>query len=145
MTRALAVSFLLLGLVGCQLPPERAALRPLPEDGPPQPLPYAELLTRARFQATAATEAFYVNRWADLEDTARGLQQTARYLVKAEDVPPTLKGKLADLAADLGKEAQQLRTAAKNKDVDETNKVLQRLHRKVRELRLDPAPAEGSK
>ena len=46
MHRACSLTLFLLLLTGCQLPAERLPLRLLPEDGPP--LPYAELLTRAR-------------------------------------------------------------------------------------------------
>jgi hypothetical protein len=122
-------------LTGCQLPPERMPLKPLPENGPA--LPYAELLTRARLQATAATEAFYVNRWGDLEDAARGLEQTARFLPKADDVPPKHKETLPVVSTDLGKEATALREAAQAKDVKIANDTLQRINLKIRELRLD--------
>jgi hypothetical protein len=135
MKRIFLVGFVLVSLSSCQLPPERAALRPLPTDGPP--LPYAELLTRARVQATIATEAFYVNRWQDLEDAAHGLEQTARYLAKAEDVPAKQKTTLAGHSGDLDREAGKLLEAAKAKNVKEANTALQRIHLMVRELRLD--------
>lgn len=135
MSRALFLGLLSLGLAGCVSPADRATLRPLPEDGPP--LPYAELLTRARVQAAAATEAFYVNKWADLEDAAKGLEQTARYLPKATDVPPKHKDTLPVAAGDLGKEAVKLREAATAQDAKESNAILQRIHLKIRELRLD--------
>jgi hypothetical protein len=125
----------LLAAAGCALPPERPALRPLPDEA--ASLPYAELLTRARIQASMATEAFYVNRWNELEDAARGLEQTARFLPRAEDVPPRHKDTLAVVSADLGKEAAKLRDAAKGQNVKETNDILQRVTLKVRELRLD--------
>jgi hypothetical protein len=133
MKRALCLGLLGLAL-GCAAP-ERLPLKLLPEDGPP--LPYAELLTRARHQATTATDSFYVNRWEDLEDAARGLEQTAKYLAKATDVPPKQKDTLAVLAGDLGKEAVTLREAAKAKEVQKANDSLQRIHLKVRELRLE--------
>jgi hypothetical protein len=135
MKRIFLVGFVLVSLSSCQLPPERAALRPLPNDGPP--LPYAELLTRARSQATIATEAFYVNRWQELEDAARGLEQTARYLGKAEDVPAKQKGSLEAHSTDLNKEAARLLEAARAKNVKDANTTLQRIHLMVRELRLD--------
>jgi len=135
MKRILLAASFLLPLCACQLPPERAPLQRLPENGPP--LPYAELLTRARAQATIATEAFYVNRWTDLEDAARGLEQTSRYLPRAEDVPPRNKDTLAVMSNDLGKLSTELREAATAKNVKEANDVLQRIHLKVRELRLD--------
>jgi hypothetical protein len=129
---------LLLGCVvcagSCQAPPERAPLQRLPENGPP--LPYAELLTRARAQATLATEAFYVNHWTDMEEAARGLEQTARFLAKSEDVPGNRREHLPSASSDLAKEANKLRDAAVAKSEKDSAEVLQRLHRMVRELRL---------
>jgi hypothetical protein len=122
-------------MAGCQLPAERMPLRPLAEDS--QPLPYSELLTRARYQATAATEAFYVNRWTDLEDLAKGLDQTARFMKKATEVPASLRDKLAEQADALSQEAQHLLEAARAQDVRRTNEIMQRINLKVRELRLD--------
>jgi hypothetical protein len=133
MRRTLLFSCLLL-VPACAVP-ERVVLSPLPENGPP--LPYAELLTRARVQATVATEAFYVNKWADVEDAARGLEQTARYLAKAEDVPAKQKDDLAALCTNLSKDAVKLRDAAKAQDEKAANETLQRLNLTIRELRLD--------
>jgi len=135
MLRLLLMSGVAAALCGCQLPADRASLRPLPDEV--QPVPYAELLTRARTQASIATEAFYVNRWNDLEEAAHGLEVTARYLPKAEDVPPANKDSLTVVSGDLGKEALSLREAAKTQDVKKTNDILQRVHLKVRELRLE--------
>jgi predicted nucleic acid-binding Zn-ribbon protein len=121
-------------LAGCVAPVERVPLQPLPETG--QVLPYPELLTRARAQATAANEAFYVNRWSDLEDLAKGLEQTARFLAKAEEVPATKKDTLKEVTADMAKNALKLKTAAADKNVKDANDALQRINLKVRELRL---------
>jgi hypothetical protein len=126
---------LLLILAACQMPQERAVLTPLPDDGPP--LPYAELLTRARYQATLATEAFYVDKWTEVEDAARGLEQTARFLPKSGDVPAKQKDSLPVVSGDLSKEAGRLLEAAKSKDVKQANDALQHVHLVVHELRLD--------
>ncbi len=128
-----ALLLLSLALVGCATTGERVALRPLPEDA--GPLPYAELLTRARAQAGAANEAFYVDRWDDLQDAARGLEQTARFLPKAIEVPANQKEKLSGVAGDLAKEATVLREAAKVKDVKKATDSLQRVHFAVRSLK----------
>lgn len=133
MNRAWATLWVLLLTAGCQLPPERLAVRPLPEDG--QPLPYAELITRARLQTTAATEAFYVDRWAELEEAAGSLEQTSRWLNKATAVPARHKDDLAAKATGLNQEAVQLQAAARARDVKLVNEVLQRINLKVRELR----------
>jgi hypothetical protein len=135
MMRTFSIGFLFLTLASCQVPQERAP-RTLPDDAPP--MTYADLLSRSRAQARVATEAFYVDRWCDLEDAAKGLEQTARFLLKAEDVPPTLKGNLPGIAADLGKEAKALNEAAKARNEKETTASLQRINLKVRELRLAP-------
>lgn len=124
----------LLGLSACQTPAERTPLPPLPEKV--TSIPYAELLTRARTQASQANDAFYVDRWNDLEDTAKGLEQTARYLARSDDVPAKHKDTLAVAAADLGKLATSLREAASARDVKKATEVLQRINLKVRELRL---------
>jgi hypothetical protein len=135
MKRLLLVMSVGAALCGCQLPADRSALRPLPDEV--QPLPYAELLTRARAQASLATEAFYVNRWNDLEEAAHGLEVTARYLPKAEDVPAANRDSLGVVSGDLGKEAINLRDAAKAQDVKKTNEVLRLVNLKIRELRLE--------
>jgi hypothetical protein len=135
MRRLLLVGGVAVALFGCQLPADRGTLRPLPEEV--QPVPYAELLTRARVQASVATEAFYINRWNDLEEAAHGLEVTARYLPKAEDVPAANRDSLVVVSGDLGKEALQLREAAKAQDVKKTNEVLRVVNLKIRELRLE--------
>jgi hypothetical protein len=135
MLRSVSVGAFVLFLVGCQSPAERLPINRLPDDSPP--LPYAELLTRARMQASAANEAFYVNRWSDLEEAAQGLEQTARFLPKATEVPAAQKEKLPDRASNLGKEAGKLRQVAQAKDVPKANEALQRVNLQVRELRLD--------
>ncbi len=132
MRRLLVPTVIVLSLVGCQAPQDR-----LPPDLPEAvgPRPYAELLTRARAQAKVATEAFYINKWGDLEDAARGLEQTARYLSRAEEVPMARKQALTVLSGELGKEAGNLRKAVLSKDEKETTAVLTRINFKVRELR----------
>jgi hypothetical protein len=120
---------------GCVAPGERTPLKLLPDDA--APLPYAELLTRARAQVNAAIDASYVNNWSELDDVARGLEQTARFLPKATEVPAKQKDTLVVIAGDLGKEANDLRDAAKSKDVDKTDDTLKRLHQTVRKLRID--------
>ncbi|MCS6849885.1 MAG: hypothetical protein NZ700_01790 [Gemmataceae bacterium] len=122
-------------LVGCQTAAERMPIKPLPEEG--QPWPYAELLARARLQAAAANEAFYVNRWADLEDAARGLEQTGRFMLKAEDIPPRLKDTLPKEIEELSKDCLALRDAARNQDVPRSNELMQKINLRVRMLRIE--------
>ena len=133
MTRALLGLGILFGVAaGCQLPPERLPIKPLPEDS--VPLPYADVVARARVQASAAVEAFYLDKWDELEDAARALEQSARFLAKAIEVPAKRKEELAAQSAELAKHAASLREAAKKKEVKQTNESLQRINLKVREL-----------
>jgi hypothetical protein len=134
MNRVVGVTLLALA-AGCAAPQERAPLKPLTEDTPPQT--YVDLLNRARVQATTATEAFYVNGWPDLEELARGLEQTARFLQKATEVPARHKDRLKDEAGGLESEARRLQEAAKARDEKKTNEVMQRINLLVRELRAE--------
>jgi hypothetical protein len=122
-------------VAGCVAPGERTPLKMLPDDSPP--LPYAELLTRARAQANSAIDASYVDNWSELEDAARGLEQTAKFLPKAIEVPAKQKDTVPVVAGDLGKEAVLLRDAAKAKDVEKTTTSLTRIQQTVRKLKLD--------
>ena len=139
MSRFLPLLFLTLAVSACRVPPDHAPLRPLPEEG--QVYTYPEILGRARLQAQAALEAFYVDNWSDLEDVAEGLKQTARFLPKTKDIPAKHKEKLPAEATALGEDAVRLRDAARVKDVTQANDSLQRIHLKIRTLRPDPPPA----
>lgn len=136
MSRLLASALGLIVLVGCQLPPEQVALKPLPEDG--SSVPYADLTNRTRAQVDAAREAFYEDKWSTLEESGRILQQTSRLLIKTTDIPVRHKDTLAVEAGDLNKEASKLRDAAKAKDVKAANESLQQLHLLVRQLSVSP-------
>ncbi|HTU20255.1 MAG TPA: hypothetical protein VMG10_19480 [Gemmataceae bacterium] len=131
MKRFLFAGLLLSGL-GCAVTAERVPLQPLPETG--QVLPYAELLTRVRHQATAANEAFYLDRWGDLEDMAKGIEQTARFLAKAQEVPAKHKDILTEVTGDLAKGANRLKDAAAAKNEKGTRDALQEINFKVRLL-----------
>lgn len=135
----LAGGWMLLLLPACAVPIEREPLRLLPEDR--GAMPYNELSTRARLQATSAMEAYYVDRWADVEDAARGLEQTARFLNKAQDIPAKQKETLPKLTEDLAKEALLLRDSAKEKDSKKVHESLTRVQSMVRELTPSPPTA----
>ncbi len=132
MRRVLTIG-LVLAAAGCQTAGQRAVIQPLPEDS--APLPFVDLVSRARLQAMTALEAYYVDRWAEVEDSARGLEQTARFLRRATDVPPYRQGDLSPRADALAESARQLREAAKARASEQVNAVLQRINSAVRELR----------
>jgi hypothetical protein len=133
--RHICIGALLLPLLlGCVAPAERVPLQPLPENG--QVLPYPELLTRIRAQALAATEASYLDRWNDLEDLARGIEQTSRFLSKASEVPAKNKDILNEVTSDLAKSANKLKAAAAAHNAKDTTDALREINVKVRQLRL---------
>jgi hypothetical protein len=138
MNRTVVAFLVIFTLNSCQLPAERMPIRVLPDDSPP--LPYAELLTRARLQSTAATEAFYVNQWADLEENARGLSQSAQFMKRAVEVPVERKKDLTKDADQLAQTAARLATAAKAKDEKQATQALQQINLLVRQLRPKDTP-----
>ena len=75
-----------------------------------------------------AQEMYYLDKWMDLEDTAKGLEQTARFLPKAADIPANQKDSLPVTAGDLGKEAVKLREAARTKDKSKIEESMNAIH-----------------
>jgi hypothetical protein len=120
-------------IAGCQTAPEQIKIPPLPVEG--QPVTYADVVQRARVLATSATEAFYIDKWDEVESAAIGLEQTALYLPKAADVPAARRASLDAQLQALVRDSQELREAARKTDEKRTNSTLQRIHLLVRELR----------
>lgn len=135
MHRTRCALFLSLMIAGCQLPPERVPIMPLPAEG--QTLPYAEALAKARAWASAANAAFYEDRWPELQEIATGLEKTAQLLPKSPDLPAKQKEPVTAHTAKLVKEIGLLRAAIETKDVTATNRALQRINLNIRELRPD--------
>ena len=130
-----AYPLLLVFLLGCTATGEpRALVRPLPDDSGAQPFP--ELVKRGRAQAIAATEALYIEDWTEADEAGKALEQTARFLNKATDVPDDKKDNLPALSGDLGEDASKFRTLVKAKDGDKANDVLARINFKLRKLGL---------
>ena len=130
MRRTLILALALLS--GCRAV-ERASLAPLPDDA--APMPFSDVVSRARLQAMSANEAFYLDNWVALDEAARGLEQTAKFLKRAVNVPPARVADLESRADNLAREAAQLRAMAQKHDVDQVNAILQRIHYQVRDLR----------
>jgi hypothetical protein len=130
MKRFLLFLGILFLLPGCCLR-EQKALNMLPEG---LVVPYAELLDRAKKQVNAATEAFYVDDWAELKIAALALEQTARFFPKSPDIPKAFEKELPGRAEELGKAALQLIKDAQAKDVTGANARLQTINLKIREF-----------
>ena len=122
------IGLTLLAAVGCRVPPDREDLKLFDEKR--APLGYADLYLRARSQSNLALEAFYTDNWLDLDEAAKGLEQTARFLPKALDTPADIR-----IAEQLRADAARLGEAARAKDVRVANEVLQRIQFNIRTLR----------
>src|SRR5262245_60588474 len=127
MRRAILLAAFSLLLAGCLATPEpNRPLQPLPTDG--APLPFKDVVARARGIATSATEAFYVDQWTEVEKAATNLEDTAQYLPRSADVPAAHKVSLEVRSQTLVKEAQTLKAAAKAKDVNKTTESMQKIN-----------------
>src|SRR5262249_3102049 len=136
MRRVLLLGCVGLILAGCQVAPvaEKDGPRDLPNSS--APVPYVELIKRCRKQIEAANEAFYDNHWVVLDEAARGLEQTARFLVHAADIRAGQKKDLGALSERLAQEASKLREIALSRDAGKINSAMQKLQLTVRELNL---------
>src|SRR5262245_10176854 len=144
MKRTLLLGFAVAAVLGCQLPADQEAYRPLREHGP-RPK-YDDLVSRARRQADLALEASYASNWGDLQDLSRALSQTAQLLPGAPDGPePTRAETVRTLSRDLQRDAGKLAAAAreidrlsgeaKEKKLKEVNALLLSVNKAVRSLR----------
>ena len=138
MKNTLSAPFLLLALLalGCQSVSEKAASIQLLAENTRVP-PYQDLLSRARNQSSVATESFFINNWAELEDAAKGLEQTSRLMSKSADMPEDKKESILAVSSDLNREAAKLKEACRTKNEAEVNTQLQKITLKIRELRIN--------
>jgi hypothetical protein len=133
MRNILLGSLLCMVLVGCRLPPDREPFKPLPENG--AKFSYGELLARLHSQANAAMDAFFVDAWVELEEAAKGIDQTCRFLAKAEDPPEHLKSSMIQNCSNLQKEAARLAEAARKKNADAATQSLTQITAQIRQLK----------
>lgn len=143
MKRRLLAGLALLVIVGCQAIEDREALRPLPPDESKKST-YTDLLMRARRQSDLAVQRAYSDIWIDVEEAARGLEQTAGLLPAAPEGPAKKDDVLkvsADITADAKKLAEGARVlpnltgAAKDTRQKDLDKLLRNISRNVRTLR----------
>jgi hypothetical protein len=126
-----------LTLAGCRIS-EREGQNPLPENA--APISYSEMMTRARGQAGTALDAFYLDAWIDLEQSAQRLEQTARLLPKTTHIPEAFKTKVEPEAELLREDASKLVMAARDRNAKQANEIMQRINQRIRELRpVDPS------
>ena len=127
--------------LGCVAPAaQRADVPPAPVDV--STFDFRQLLTRARQQATGATEAFYLDNWRGLEQAAGSLEQTARLLPRTEGVNDENRQRVSDGSIKLADFAKELGEAARSKDVEVSTSRLASIGLMIRELRSE-SPMEG--
>jgi hypothetical protein len=132
-------SFLLLVmLAGCRTSVQEG-LKPLPEGGPP--LTFVEMVARSRAQAGAALDSFYIDAWFEVEVAGQRLEQTARLLPKAAEIPEALKTKIDAEADALRQDAGKLVEAARAKNAQQANEAMQRINLRIRQLNAAVRPA----
>jgi hypothetical protein len=119
-------------LIGCRAI-EREGQLPLPDNAPP--LAYSEMVNRARGQAGSALDAFYIDAWLDLEQSAQRLEQSARLLPKTTHIPEAFKTKVEPEAELLRQDAVKLIEAARAKNAQQANETMQRINLRIRQLR----------
>lgn len=124
--------------LACRLPPEREALRSIPEDG--AGLIYNELIVRGRAQLNLALDAFYLDSWKELEEMGKGLEQTARFLPKSAEPPTTLKDNILTKSKEMRNSAIRLSEGARTKNVEMCSEALRDLNLQIRALRVTEAP-----
>jgi hypothetical protein len=129
----LTCSVLMVVVAGCRLPPDREPFKPLPENG--AAYSYGELLSRLHSQANAAMDAFFVDAWVELDEATQGMEQTVRFLAKANDPPERLKNTLVSNCANLQKETIRHGEASRKKNVDTATESLQRITLQIRQLK----------
>lgn len=133
---------LIVVLAGCRIS-EREGANPLPENA--APLPYSEMITRARGQATTALDAFYVDSWLELEQSAQRLEQTARLLPKSTNIPAAFKAKIEPESDELRKDAVKLLEFARAKNAKQVNETMQRINLRIRQLRPEESAEPAKK
>ena len=125
---------LLAGVVGCAST-DRVAPVFVPDNG--ATTDYAEFLPKLRILAWRATEAFYRDRWDELDDAAITLEKAVRTLKQTRNVPARLVAELAGNCDRLLVECDQLRAASTEKSPDKASERLQKIHVLIRELRSE--------
>lgn len=135
MFRTLAVVAAIV-LFGCATGDRASAPPPIiPADG--ATVNYAELVGSLRQVAWRATESFYRDDWATLDDAAESLEKAATVLKQTKNVPPRIQGVLVSRCDELFAESAKVKSAAAARSADQVGNHLQRVHILIRELRPD--------
>lgn len=121
--------------VGCQSPPEPVPVPPVLKAD--RPAEFAVLVGNARLLAMAATEAFYVDNWAGLEENAKRLETVVGQLPVASDLTEAQRKAITPATQALILDARALAQSARDQNSRQVNGLLQRLHSGIRLLRLD--------
>ncbi len=118
--------------VSCCGEGERIGVAPLPQDG--TALPYSQVVARLSAQTKTAKEEHFMNRWDGIVDASVALEQSANYLLRSPDLPPTHKAAIEKTSGEIKSDILKLREAARKKDQSESLELIRRLHNEVRGL-----------
>lgn len=123
--------------VGCATTGDRVAptVVVVPEDG--SGTNYDELLPKLRTLSWQATEAFYRDRWDELEQSAVAIDKAVKALRQTKNVPARVAPDLAARCDELSAECRELKSAVAAKSPEKTSDHLQKIHLLVRELRSE--------
>ena len=120
-------------LAGCASPDATRGAKLLDETDPK--FTYRQLYVRARAQSNIALEAYYSDSWLELEDTAKAIEQAARFMAQSEEIPDHIKDRLPKDAEALRRDALELAECARAKNAKSANDVMQRIQVTIRALR----------
>lgn len=118
--------------LGCVAPAERRDVPPAPAAA--ELLTFQQVLTRARLQATGATDAFYLDDWGTLQQAAQSLEQTAELMPRSEGIEEARRQELEPEAGKLASLARELSEAARNRNVADCTDRLQKIGLQIRQL-----------
>ena len=124
----------LIALLGCASA-DKITPVVIPEDG--STTDYSEFLPRMRVLAWRATEAFYRDRWDELEEAAQNLEKAVRVLKQSKNVPVRVQTVLSTRCDTLIAECGHLKSAAHDKAAEPASDYLQKIHVLIRELRSE--------
>lgn len=133
MFRIIVLSLLGLSL-GCTTT-DRITTVAIPEDG--TAVDYAEFLPRLRTLAWRATEAYYRDRWDELDEAVVTLERAVKVLAQAKNVPARVQPELSTRCQNLIAECSRVHDAATTRSESAASDHLQKIHVLIRELRSE--------
>ncbi|MFL5327800.1 MAG: hypothetical protein ACJ8C4_02710 [Gemmataceae bacterium] len=127
--------FLVAFPIGCASS-DRIAPVVIPTDG--ANTDYVEFLPQLRSLAWRTTEAFYRDRWDELDEAAQTLDRAIKVLPQSKNIPQRLQADLPARCTVISEECAKLRQASRERSAAAASDHLQKIHVAIRELRSEP-------